>query len=80
MSPPDARSLAAPRQAGHDLIQGLQRDVRALQRAQVTVDEDDRLQIGPMYLYATQNADDTVTVYLQNAITGGQPYTLAVLT
>lgn len=79
MTPIRGRSLASPSQAGMTLLHGLVEDVQRLQRQQVTVDDAGRLQIGPMLLYAEQNTDDTVTVYLQNAITLGPPITLAIL-
>lgn len=73
------RRVTTPGRAGQKLITDLVEDVRLLKSDTVQLDDEGRLLLGPMYLYAVQNADDTVTVYLQNAITNGQPVTLGTL-
>jgi hypothetical protein len=73
------RRVTTPGRAGASLIGDLVGDVELLKSQTLILDDEGRLQIGPVYLYAVQNADDSVTVYLQNAITGGQPVTLAQL-
>jgi hypothetical protein len=73
------RRVTTPGRAGQRLIGDLVEDVRLLKSNTVQLDDEGRLLLGPMYLYAVQNADDTVTVYLQNAITNGQPVTLGKL-
>jgi hypothetical protein len=73
------RRVTTPGRAGQKLITDLVEDVRLLKSSTVQLDDEGRLLLGPMYLYAVQNADDSVTVYLQNALTNGSPVQLAVL-
>jgi hypothetical protein len=73
------RRVTTPQTAGSRMIGDVLNDVRDLKASTVQLDDFGRLLIGPMYLYATQNADDSVTVYLQNAITNGPPVQLTRL-